>query len=161
MKVILNNIRSCHNVGSIFRTADACGVSEIFLVGYSPLPIDKYKNPNKAMLKVSLGSEKAVKWKKIYGVGKLIKDLKAEGYLIVALELTPTAKNYFDLKLSSSEFEKAVLIVGNEKRGISKQVLSLADEVIQIPMDGIKESLNVSVAFGIVSFALRDSSLKS
>lgn len=156
MKVLLHNIRSCHNVGSIFRTSDALGVTEIIVSGYTPLPLDKYKNPNKAFVKVSLGSEKSVLYKKIYSLGKFLDQCKSEGLLIVAMELTKNSMVYTDLILTSQEFDRTILLVGNEKRGLSKAILDRADKVIMIPMKGIKESLNVSVAFAIGAFHLRD-----
>lgn len=156
MKVLLHNIRSCHNVGSIFRTSDALGVIEIILSGYTPLPLDKYKNPNKAFVKVSLGSEKSVLYKKIYSLGKFLDQCKSDGLVIVAMELTKNSMVYTDLILTSQEFDRTILLVGNEKRGLSKAILDRADKVIMIPMKGIKESLNVSVAFAIGAFHLRD-----
>jgi 23S rRNA (guanosine2251-2'-O)-methyltransferase len=156
MKVLLHNIRSCHNVGSIFRTSDALGVSEIILSGYTPLPIDKYKNPNKAFIKVSLGAESSVSYRKIYSLSKFLDQCLVDGWIIVAMELAEAAVAYTDLNLSSQQYDRTILLVGNEKRGLSKAILRRAAKIIMIPMNGKKESLNVSIAFAIGAFHLRD-----
>lgn len=156
MKVLLQNIRSAHNVGSIFRTADAVGVTEIFLGGYTPSPYDRYGDANKSFVKVSLGAEEVVGFSRVWNLGKFFEQKKAEGYRFVALEITPEAIDYSKFKLTKQEFMKTILVLGNERRGISKTVLSYCDKTIKIPMSGMKESLNVSVAFGIAAFALRD-----
>lgn len=160
MKVFLQNIRSCHNVGSIFRTADAVGCNEILIGGYTPLPENKWGVENRSMLKVSLGAEKVVKWTRVHMLGKKLDQLKSDGFVLIALELTEDALVYSELRLAKSEYPKIVLFLGNEKRGVSKQILAKMDYKIKIPMHGAKESLNVSVAFGIAAFALRDNLLE-
>lgn len=149
--LILHNIRSIHNVGSIFRTADACGVDKIFLTGYTPIPVDRFGRDVKALSKVSLGAEKTVPWEKFSNIKKLIEKLQKEGVSIVALEQDDRSVNYKKFK---PKFPLA-LIVGNEVRGISKDILSLCDSIIEIPMRGEKESLNVSVATGIALFSIK------
>ncbi len=154
--VILDDIRSGHNVGSIFRTADALGVGKIYLAGYTPSPEDKFGRINKEIAKVALGAEKAVSWKMIKNVSALIKKLKTKKYKIVAVEQHARAKDYKNFKFGESGFAgcqfadcRAAFIFGNEVCGLSEKILSVCDEIVQIPMRGKKESLNVSVAFGI------------
>jgi tRNA G18 (ribose-2'-O)-methylase SpoU len=156
MKVLLQNIRSCHNVGSVFRTADAVGVDEILLGGYTPNPIDKYKDYNKGIAKVALGAEKSVKFRRVHRPGNFLDQEKARGKKIIALEIIDSAINYSQFKLNKGELSNVILLLGNEKRGLSKQVLEKVDVILKIPMLGLKESLNVSVAFAIVAFYLRD-----
>lgn len=137
--LILPDIRSCHNVGAMFRTADACGVDQIYLTGYTATP------PKPQIDKVSLGAEKWVKWKHCVDAERLIRRLKKQGIKIVALEKTDESK---DIDAVTFEFPLA-LIVGNEVDGVKPKILTLCDEVVHIPMQGKKESLNVSVAAGI------------
>jgi 23S rRNA (guanosine2251-2'-O)-methyltransferase len=156
MKVIVNNIRSAHNVGSIFRSADAIGVEEVILTGYTPTPIDRFGLPNKPVLKVSLGSENSVKWKTYKRIGSAIEYCRKQNKKIFALEITKNAVSYTDKVLDKYNFEDVVLILGNEKTGVSAATLKKVDEVIFIPMNGMKESLNVSIAFAVAAFGLRD-----
>ncbi|KKR91438.1 MAG: tRNA/rRNA methyltransferase [Candidatus Falkowbacteria bacterium GW2011_GWA2_41_14] len=144
--IICHNIRSRHNVGSIFRTADAVGVSKIFLCGITPaLP-----HPN--IEKVSLGAEKFVEWEKCKETWRVIDRLKKEGVAIVSLEQAKNSIYLNDLKLVKKSF---ALILGEEVNGLPKTILKKSDKIIQIPMYGKKESLNVSVAFGIAVYKLR------
>jgi 23S rRNA (guanosine2251-2'-O)-methyltransferase len=140
--LILPNIRSGHNVGAMFRTADGAGVDKIFLTGYSPCP------PHPQVDKVSLGAEKAVPWEWARYTVPLLKKLKAEGYNLVALEQTKKSVTLYKWK---PKFPLA-LVVGNEVAGVSKSLLKLCDEVIEIPMRGAKNSLNVSIAGGIALY---------
>jgi 23S rRNA (guanosine2251-2'-O)-methyltransferase len=146
--LVLNNIRSALNVGSIFRTADAAGVKKIFLVGYTPLPVDRFGRAQKDIAKTALGAEKAVEWEHAKTFSSLAKDMKNRKIRLVALEQAPSAVNYKKYKAKND----MALIVGREVEGISNKDLSLCDDVIEIPMRGMKESLNVSVATGIVLF---------
>jgi len=141
---LAHNVRSAFNVGSIFRTSDGAGVSQIILGGYSASP------PHPKVLKVSLNSEKTVPYENCWQVWRKIDSLKRQGYQIIALEKARQAKNIFNFKPKKS----AVLILGNEKRGLSKEILKRCDQVLFIPMRGDKESLNVSVAFGIAIYQL-------
>ncbi|GIW66567.1 MAG: rRNA methyltransferase [Candidatus Parcubacteria bacterium] len=143
---ILHNIRSSYNVGSIFRTADAVGIDKLYLTGYTPTPAK-----NKKIEKTALGAEKYVAWKYYRNIGYLLKKLKREGFQIAALEQSEKSIPYYQFK---TKFPLA-LIVGNEVRGLSKKILSSADYIIEIPMFGKKESLNVAVAFGIVVYYLK------
>lgn len=151
---ILFNIRSAHNVGSIFRTADGAGVAKLYLCGYTPTPNDR--NVGKDISKTALGAETFVLWEKHRQTVRLIKKLKKEGARIVALEQTPNSILYSKFK---PKFPLC-LIVGNEVSGIPKSILSLADDIIEIPMQGKKESLNVAVAFGIAAYNLAKQVLK-
>jgi len=146
--LILHNIRSTHNVGSIFRTADAAGVSKIYLTGYTPTPLDKFKRPRKDIAKVALGAEKTISWEHVPNIKILIKKLKREKMQIVALEQAENSIDYKTVKPKNS----LAFILGNEVGGIEKSVLKECDEILEIPMRGKKESLNVSVAAGIVLF---------
>ena len=142
--VICHNIRSAFNVGSIFRTADGAGVDKIILGGYSAHP------PHPKLIKTALGAEEVVPYERVWQTWRAIEDLKKRGYYIVALEKTNRAENIFNFK---PKFPLA-LIVGNEKRGLSKEILRRCDEIVFIPMRGQKESLNVAVAFGIAAYTI-------
>ncbi len=120
--VILDNIRSVHNVGSIFRTADALGVEKIFLCGTTPTPIDRFGRDRKDLTKVALGAEKTIAWEYCEKTEDAIKKLKA--------------------------------VMGEEVKGIQPEILNLCDLIAEIPMQGVKESLNVSVAFGIAGYVI-------
>jgi len=140
--LVVPNIRSAHNVGAMFRTADGAGVDKIYLCGYSPVP------PHPQLDKVSLGAEKWVPFEHCQQTGKLLKKLKSQGYNIVALEQTKNSVNIYEWK---PEFPLA-LIVGNEKTGVTKSMLKYCDEAVELPMRGRKKSLNVSVAAGIAMY---------
>lgn len=156
MIVILHNIRSLYNVGSIFRTADAAGCEKIYLCGITPSPVDVFGKPRPQMTKVSLAAEKYVKWEKVKAKGKLISDLKKSGYKIFAIEQNKKSMPYYKLKIKNLK-QKTALILGNEIKGLSASILKQADKILEIPMRGKKESLNVAVAFGIVVFHLINS----
>lgn len=145
--VILHNIRSCFNVGAIFRTADAVGIEKIFLTGYTPSPEEKKEK----IKKTALGAEEFVLWEKWKNISSLIEKLKKEKIKIVALETKKEAIPYFKFRPS---FPLA-LVLGNEKRGLDKRILKKADLILKVPMFGKKESLNVAVVFGIVAFHLK------
>ena len=148
--VLIHDIRSTHNVGSIFRTSDAVGVGKIYISGYSPSPLDKYNRPRKDIAKVALGAEKTIPWEYMSEPYSIIKKLKKDGFEIVGLEQSEKSIDYKKYK-----FTKPILfIVGNEVTGIDKKILSLCDKIIEIPMLGDKESLNVSVAFGVSLFRI-------
>lgn len=148
--LLLHNIRSTHNVGAIFRTADATGVSKVYISGYTPTPIDRFGRARGDISKTSLGAEKTVEWEQISSVQDLIKKLKKEKVKIVAVEQD---KNSIDYR-KSKVYKKNLVILGNEVGGIEKEILDLCDEIIEIPMLGKKESLNVSVATGIILYNL-------
>lgn len=144
--VILNSIRSSYNVGSIFRTSDGAMIEKLFLCGYTPFP------PNKEVLKTALGSTESVQWEFVQNAKDVIADLKNKGIKICALELTDTSTFYYNL---SNDVFPICLVVGNEITGIPNDILELCDFSIEIPQYGIKQSLNVSVAYGIAVFELR------
>lgn len=150
--IILDNIRSAHNVGSIFRTADGAGASKIYLLGYTPTPIDRFGRESKELAKTSLGAVSSIKWEHLENeaVPELVVQLKSEGYEIVAVEQSPKAVAFEDFKRAS----KTCFILGNEVDGVGDKLLALADKIVEIPMAGAKESLNVSVAAGIILFHL-------
>jgi len=148
--LILHNIRSVHNVGSLFRTADAVGVHKIFLTGYTPTPLDRFERPRKDFIKVSLGAEKEVLWEKVSNVKLLIERLKKEGVFVSAVEQDTKSVNFKNADKKSPR----ALLLGNEVEGISRDILDICDEIIEIPMKGTKESLNVSVAGGIALFSI-------
>jgi tRNA G18 (ribose-2'-O)-methylase SpoU len=150
VRVILHNIRSTHNVGSIFRTSDAGGVSRIYISGYTPAPIDKFGKKQKDIAKVALGAEDSFIWEKANDVSKLISNLKKEGFKIIAIEQNKKSIDYRKVKIPN----KTVLLVGNEVKGLSSSLLSKCNIVAEIPMLGKKESLNVSVAFGVALFQM-------
>ncbi len=155
MLILLDNIRSTYNVGSIFRTADCAGIAKIYLGGITPAPKDELKRVNQRLTKVSLGAENFVSWEKVPDTLQLIEELKKQNYQILALELAEQAIPYYQIKLTAAQEKKTVLVVGNEVQGLDKTILEKADKILQIPMQGKKESLNVSVAFGIAVFHLR------
>jgi len=155
MIAILHNIRSLYNVGSIFRTSDAVGISKIYLCGYTPAPYDEFGLPIGPLVKTALGAERTVAWEKCASTTRLLDKLHDDGYKIFAVEQSKRSMPYQHLRLSKRQLEKAALIVGNEIKGVSPAVLSRADKILEIPMFGKKESLNVAVAFGIVAYGLR------
>lgn len=147
---ILHNVRSLHNVGSIFRTADAAGVGTLYLTGYTPAPIDAFGEVRSEIAKTALGAEKTVVWEKHASIAKVIQQLQRGGFYVVALEQGEGAVDYRKLKPR----KHMALVVGNEVRGLSSSVIKKCDAVIDIPMRGKKESLNVAVAFGVALFSL-------
>jgi tRNA G18 (ribose-2'-O)-methylase SpoU len=154
MIVILHNIRSTHNVGSIFRTADAVGVEKIYLCGITPAPRDRFGRVNEKIGKVALGAENFIPWEKVGEASGLIKKLKKEGYKILAVEQSSRSVPYQKIKLTKKDLAKTVLILGNEIKGLPPSILRRVDKILEISMRGKKESLNVAVAFGIVAFNL-------
>lgn len=140
--IVCHNVRSRENVGSVFRTSDAFGVSKIYLTGYTPTP------PHEKISKTALGAEKSVPWEKRRSVSALVKELKNKNIKIVALE---QASRSVLLKKFKPRFPLAIA-VGNEVKGLPPSILGRADAVIEIPMRGKKESLNVAVAFGIAAY---------
>ena len=149
--LILHNIRSVHNVGSLFRTADAAGVEKIFLCGTTPAPIDRFGRKRKDLAKVALGAEESVPWEAVLNTMECIDNLKRSDVEVVSLEQSPKSIDYRRYTPNGT----AALIVGNEVDGIPEEILSESDMVIEIPMHGAKESLNVAVATGIALFSLR------
>jgi len=144
--LILDNIRSRENVGSIFRTADGAGVSKIYLCGITPQP------PHPKIEKASLGAENFVPYEYIRNTWRVVTALKKDGVAILGLEQAKDSVNLFNFKLSGNK--SWAIIVGNEVNGISPKILKYCDKVVEIPMSGKKESLNVSVAVGVALYQL-------
>lgn len=158
--LVTDNVRSLHNVGSLFRTAECLGVSKLYLCGYTPHPgkIDDDRLPhvvarNESQIsKTALGTEKNLEWGYSKDIADCIGRLKDEGFRIVALEQTEVS-----IKLNDySPPEKIALIIGNEPKGINKTTLDLCDDIVEIPMYGQKESLNVVQATAIALYALQE-----
>ena len=147
--VLLHNVRSAHNVGSIFRTADAAGVSKIYLTGHTCAPLDRFGRIRKEIAKTALGAEKYVSWEHHASPTRLISRLKKEGWDIVGIEQDAHARDYRVFKIKN----RTVFVFGNEVRGLSKDLRKKCDALVEIPMHGKKESLNVSVVAGIVLFS--------
>ena len=137
-------------MGSIFRTSDALGVNKIFLCGCTPTPKDRFGRERKDLTKVALGAEKSIEWEYCESTEEAIKKLRKEKVQIIALEQAENSVDYKKVKAKN----KVAIILGEEVHGLTKGVLDLADIVIEIPMYGTKESLNVSVAFGVAGFSL-------
>ena|SRR3989344_3059225 len=150
LELILHNIRSSYNVGSIFRTADGAGVAKVWPTGYTPAPLDQFKRVNGGLAKTALGAETSVSWEKRENVFDLIKELKKLGYQIWALEQNEKSVDYREAKLTS----KTALVVGSEVGGVEAKILAKCDQIIEIPMKGQKESLNASVATGVVVYKI-------
>lgn len=142
--VLAHNIRSLHNIGSIFRTCDGAGVRKLYLTGYSGAP------PRKEIHKTALGAEEGVPWEFHKDPLPLIHSLKEKGVMIVALEKNEDSQNIIDFK----PVYPLCLIIGNEVGGVEEALLKASDHVVHIPMLGKKESLNVAVAFGIGVYRL-------
>jgi tRNA G18 (ribose-2'-O)-methylase SpoU len=140
--VVLDNVRSMHNVGSVFRTADAFLISGIWLCGYTPRP------PHRDIHKTALGATETVEWKYAENTVAAIQALKQEGYKIFAVE--QVEKSIPLHEFSSEKPIKMVVVFGNELTGVDPEVLKLCDGSIEIPQFGMKHSLNISVAAGIV-----------
>ena len=147
--VILDNIRSAHNVGSIFRTADGAGVSKIYLGGYTPAPVDRFGRTQPEIAKTSLGATESVTWETAEDVLAVITALRDSCYTIVAVEQDAASVPYTDWH----SCETVAFIFGNEVAGVQSAVLRAADSIIEIPMHGEKESLNVGVSAGVILFA--------
>jgi len=148
--LILENIRSAQNVGALFRTADAAGISHIYIVGYTPDPLDRFGHPRNDIAKAALGAEKTIPWKHVATISPLLKKLKKEGFQIIAIEQSENSVDYKKIKTTG----KVAFILGNEVEGVSKTALKNSDIIAEIPMKGEKESLNVSVAGGIAMFRI-------
>ncbi len=144
ISALLNNIRSLYNVGSIFRTADGAGLSRLYLAGITGTP------PASGLIKTSLGAEKRVPWEHVKTAPEKIKELRKARVQILMLEQTHASISYDAVPVRFP----CCLVVGNEITGVDEDIASLADYAVEIPMHGTKNSLNVSVAFGIVVYEL-------
>lgn len=146
LSILLDNIRSIWNVGSIFRTADGLGVNKLYLCGITPTP------ENQTMRKTSLGAEETVAWEYSRNGVENAKELKSDGYKLIALEQDKRAKPIG--AINDLSLHKAVLVVGNEITGVDPELLSLCDHILYIPMYGQKRSFNVEVAVAIAAYTL-------
>jgi tRNA G18 (ribose-2'-O)-methylase SpoU len=140
--LIADHIRSAFNIGAFFRTGDAFAIEKIYLTGYSPTP----EHP--AVKKTSLGSQDYVPWLHFDNTEAAISKVKTEGYQLVALETTPNAENIYQAKLP----KKLAILVGNERFGLNPSLLKQVDQIIQIPMSGHKNSLNVATSFALLAY---------
>ena len=142
--ILVENVRSVHNVGSIFRSADGFGATKIFLTGYTPTP------PRQDLHKVALGAEESIDWEYFQDPIKAAEDIKERGILLVGLEQTINSPSIYDMDWKFP----ICFIVGNEVTGVSEESLSICNIHAEIPMRGIKQSLNVSVAAGVIGYEL-------
>ena len=139
---VLENIRSAYNVGSMFRTADAFLLNAIYITGYSPFP------PHKEIRKTALGAEETVDWKHFPNAKEAIDALRAEGYRIFAVE--QVKNSLFLEQVNFDQFEKVAVVFGNEVTGVEQDTIAICDGCIEIPQLGMKHSLNVATAAGVV-----------
>jgi 23S rRNA (guanosine2251-2'-O)-methyltransferase len=158
--ILLPDIRSGHNVGSIFRSADCFGISKIYLSGTTPTPIDRFNRSTsgvqKEIAKTALGAEKDISWEYLTDVNSFLKNKKKEGFIIVSIEQDKNSIKLNDfIKIQKKEkLSNILLIFGNEVEGVSKEILKKSDYIVEIPMKGNKESLNISVCAGLVMYSL-------
>jgi len=145
---LLDNIRSIHNVGSMFRTADGAGVRHLYLCGMTASPA------HPKLGKAALGAQEHVRWTYALNGVDLALSLREQGYQLWAIDVLEEAESFFDADLSIGSL-KITVVVGNERAGIDPGILALCDRTLYLPMAGHKNSLNVAVAFGIISYHLR------
>ncbi len=139
--VVLDNIRSHHNVGSIFRTADAFAFEAIYLCGYTPIP------PHREIHKTALGATDSVAWKNFKSTKDAVDELKINGYEILSIEQTSNSISLEKFEISVKN--KYAIVFGNEVSGVEQEIIDLSDMVIEIPQIGTKHSLNISICAGI------------
>jgi 23S rRNA (guanosine2251-2'-O)-methyltransferase len=144
--VVLDNIRSCHNIGSVFRTSDALLIEKICLCGITSTP------PDKEIRKTALGSENTVAWEYYPETIEAVSTLKAQGYLVIAVEQVEESISLSDYLPPANG--KLALVFGNEVKGVQQEVVDLCDGAIEIPQFGTKHSFNISVSVGIVLWDL-------
>ena len=150
--LLLHNIRSVYNVGAIFRTADAVGIDQIIISGFTPAPIDRFGRKRSDLHKAAVGAEEFVGWQQITDPVIFLEQQKKEGVKIVSIE---QSKNSVDYKtIDCSQMQSVVFVLGSETDGVDQELLDLSDYIAEIPMKGEKESLNVSVAAGVALFGL-------
>jgi tRNA G18 (ribose-2'-O)-methylase SpoU len=155
--ILLPDIRSAYNVGSIFRSADCFGIKKVFLSGTTPCPTDRFgrshSGAQKEIAKTALGAEKDIAWEYVSDLSLFFKKIKKEKFTIVCIEQDKRSvllKDFLKIKRP----ENILLIFGNEVDGVDKRILKKADYIVEIPMLGKKESLNVSVCAGLVMYVL-------
>ena len=143
--VVAHDLRSAHNVGSVFRTADSAGLAHVYLSGFTPTP------DHRGVAKTALGAQDAVPWTHASDLDGLLRRLRADGWRIAALERTDDAVEPADVLADAFPL---ALVLGNEVAGVPPDVLAAADLVVGLPQYGVKSSLNVSVAFGVAAYGL-------
>lgn len=148
--LILDSIRSVINIGAIFRTADAVGIDKIYLTGYCPTPIDRFGRKRTDFEKASLGAK--TPWEYQENILNLVQKLKKDDFNIISVEQDKKSIDYKKIKLT----EKNAVIMGNENFGVNEEVLKISDYIAEIPMNGFKNSLNVSVSTGIILYSFFD-----
>ncbi len=149
---VLDDLRSVYNVGSIFRTANAVGIKKIYLCGTTPTPIDKNGERRKDFAKVALGAEDTVEWEYFETTLECVNKLKEENYFVISLEQNVKSVDYKNINIDNKE--KIAFVVGAEVVGVAKDVLEHSDAIAEIPMLGTKESLNVTIAFGVAVYRI-------
>jgi len=150
--LVLWNLRSVENTASLFRTADAAGVEKIYLAGITSKPTDRFGKWDSRFIKISLGAERTMLWEYVSSKKRTLDALHDAGYALYALEQSPRSVSYHKVKMTH---KKIALVLGNEVTGLPGSLLKCADKILEIPMHGHKESLNVAVAGGIALFRLR------
>ena len=150
--ILLDNIRSVLNVGSIFRTANGLGVHKIILCGITPTPLDKKGEKRKDFAKVALGSEEGIVWEYRPESLEVVREYKTKSFRIISLEQDERSVDYKQV----STVVDTLFVIGSEVDGVQKEILALSDTIVEVPMLGLKESLNVTIAFGIVGYKLFD-----
>jgi len=151
--IVLDNVRSMHNVGSVFRTADAFLMEAIYLCGFTPQP------PHRDIHKTALGSTETVSWKYFSSAIVAVEELKAAGYRIISVEQVSNSIPLHELAYDGKD--KLALVFGNEVEGVQQEIINQSDACIEIPQMGTKHSLNISVAAGIVLYKMAEKSLMS
>lgn len=146
--LVLHDVRSAYNVGAIFRTADAAGVSHVYLAGLTPAPVDRFGRANGGIAKTALDAERFVPWSAARSTARLVGRLKKEGWTVVGVEQDARACDYRTFRPRG----KTAFVFGSEVRGLPAPLLKRCDALVEIPMRGRKESLNVAVAAGVVLF---------
>ena len=149
LELLLDNIRSLYNVGAIMRTADGAGIAHLHLGGITAPPT------HPKLAKTALGAESALPWTQHRNSVQAVRQLKSEGYVIWVLEEGETAVNLFTTPLSQQANQPILLVIGNEKVGVDPAIVALADHVFALPMSGVKNSLNVAVAFGAAIYQIQ------
>jgi 23S rRNA (guanosine2251-2'-O)-methyltransferase len=149
---VLENVRSVYNVGSIFRTANAVGIEKIYLCGITPTPVDKKGNRRKDFAKVALGAEDTVAWEYAESAPSVLEKLRKEGFYSIAIEQHESAVDYKTISIEGKS--NLVFVIGAEVEGISGEALAACDAIAEIPMLGTKESLNVTIAFGVAVYRI-------
>jgi len=155
--LILHDIRSAQNTGAMFRTAEAVGLNKIYLTGYTPAPLDRFGRERKDITKSALGAEKLVKWEAKKSLPAVIRRLRRDRFYIIAIEQSPKSIDYKKVSARGGPaygWKKLAFIVGNEVTGLPSSILKKCDVIAEIPMQGRKESLNVSVALGVAIFRI-------